>query len=89
MIYPDLLEGAVITVTSKAEPIEVCQLNNPGGMNHGKWYVSRGSGRNTEYLRTDGTWHANTSTGGFFWSISDEAEQAKQSVLEQESMSPP
>jgi hypothetical protein len=71
------------------DQIEVCQLRNPGGMGHGKWYVSRGSGRNAKYLRQNGTWHADTSMGGFFWSTLDEAEKAKQTVLEQESAPPP
>ncbi|MFA5158691.1 MAG: hypothetical protein WC451_05925 [Patescibacteria group bacterium] len=68
---------------------EVTQLNNPGGMGHGKWFVSRGSGRDTEYLRKDYTWHKDISRGGFLWDTEAEAKKAKQTIIEQEDTPPP
>lgn len=60
-----------------SESIEVTQLNNPGGMGHGKWFISRGgSGRHAEYLRKDGTWHKDISRGNFLWDTQDEANAA-------------
>jgi len=71
------------------DPIEVCQFSFPGNKNYGKWFVCRGNGINTEYLRDDGTWHKSTISGNFFWDTKSEAEKAKRTVIEQESTPPP
>lgn len=48
--------------------IAVEQLDKPGDINHGKWYIVKGDGKDAEYLRRDQTWHKeNVDREDFFW----------------------
>jgi len=59
------------------DTISVEQLDKPGDINHGKWFVVRGAGKNAEYLKRDITWHKDNPTSeAFFWLTQGAAEVA-------------
>lgn len=65
--------------------VEVHQLRIRGGRNDGKWFVLRGSGINTKYLRrSDLTWHRVTGETGFFWDNEEEANEAIQELVKKD-----
>ena len=69
------------------ESIRVSQFH--GNNRDDEWYICRGDGNKTVYLRNDLTWHSNVMSGGFFWKSQSEANIAAQAAEQKDDDSTP